>query len=88
MIMMYFLFRQGGFDANSTSYLRKIQRSTNEKDSESNRRIIFKQLLSLLLNTYIGINHCKVYNFLRHYKPQLYKWGSRGTGAQARTSSS
>jgi hypothetical protein len=32
-IMMYFLFRQGGFDANSTSYLRKIQRSINEKDA-------------------------------------------------------
>jgi hypothetical protein len=27
------LFRQGGFDANSTSYLRKIQRSINEKDA-------------------------------------------------------
>ena len=27
--------------------------------------------LSLLLNNDIGINNCKVYNFLRHYKPQL-----------------
>ena len=30
---MYFLLRQGGFDKNSISYLREIQRSISEKDT-------------------------------------------------------
>ncbi len=43
MILMDFLYKQGGFDANSFSYLRKIQRSLGEKDAKSNELIIFKQ---------------------------------------------
>ena len=43
---MYFLIRQGGFDENSHSYLRKIQRSISEKDEELNERIKLKQFLS------------------------------------------
>ncbi len=33
MILMYFLHKQGEIDTNSTSYLRKFQRSLGEKDA-------------------------------------------------------
>jgi len=51
MILMHFLYKQGGFDKNSIGYLRKIQRSLGVKDAKSNKLIIFNQSLKRKLNT-------------------------------------
>ena len=48
MILMHFLHKQGGFDKNSISYLRKIQRSLGEKDAKSNELVIFKRSLNII----------------------------------------